>query len=145
MTADIRALPTHLHAIVRGEFAKEPACDILTRVSEAANSQPTLNILLDTRETVGNPTLRQRFEVVTHAIQIRINSLLRGGRGQFRTAIVGRPPLVHPNGYGARLLTEHNMKVAIFETPEAAYAWLGIGDHDRVSAPAAETQPGAPA
>lgn len=145
MTADIRALPTHLHATVRGEFASDAACDILTRIGDAANNQPTLNVLMDMRETTGNPTLRQRFEVVTHAIQMRINSLLHGGRGKFRTAIVGHAPLVHPNGYGARLLNEHNMKVAIFDTPEAAYAWLGISDHDTASARTATDQPGAPA
>lgn len=145
MTADIRALPTHLHATVCGEFAEQPACDILTRIGVAANNQATLNIVIDMRKTTGNPSLRQRFEVVAHAIQMRINSLLRGGRGKFRTAIIGHPPLVHPNGYGARLLTEHNMKVAIFETPEAAYAWLGIDGHDTTAPSRIDDQPGASA
>lgn len=142
LTFEIRALPTHLHVTVRGEFAEEDACDILTRVIEAAHNQPTLNILIDVRAAAGDPTLRQRFAVVTHAVQMRINSMLHGRPARYRTAIVGWPPLVHPNGYGARLLTEHNLKVAIFGTTDAAYAWLGI-DRTRPPLPERGEEPGA--
>ena len=133
MTADIRALPAHLLATVRGEFAEDAACDIITRIMEAAHNQPTPNILIDVRAVAGDPTLRQRFAVVAHTLQLRINSMLRGRPARYRTAIVGQPPLVHPGGYGARLLNEHSLKVTICDTLEGAYAWLGI-DQD-VAAP----------
>lgn len=132
-TVDIRAMPGYLHATVRGEFEVEGAKDAITRISTAAHAQPSSNILIDCRGYHGNPTLGERFSVVCHVIEMRIKSMLSGQPAHYRTAIVGTPPLVHPAGYGVRLLTERRLKVTVCRTMEEALAWLGVSAHQTSS------------
>ena len=125
-TIDLRPMPGYLHAVVSGEYELEATKDVITRVITAAHGHPSSNILIDCRDYQGNPTLGERFSVISHVMELRIKSMLRGQPARYRTAIVGAPPLLHPARYGVRMLAELNLRISIWETVEEALAWLGV-------------------
>lgn len=136
-SVDIRPLPGYLSAAVTGDYSVEATKDAITRIMAAAHAQPTSNILIDCRAYIGSPTLQERFTIITHALELRIKSMLHGQPARYRTAVVGRPPLLHPAHYGVRMLAEWNMNIAVRETIEEALAWLGIKPDGGDSPPAA--------
>jgi hypothetical protein len=125
-TVDIRPLTTHLHATITGEYVDDDVKRVVASIMNAAHNQPVPKILIDCRDLTGNPSLRQRFELVAFVLQLRINGIIDGHRPRYRTAIVARPPLAHPNRYGIRLLVERRLNVTICERLEEALAWLEI-------------------
>ncbi|HEX9462031.1 MAG TPA: STAS/SEC14 domain-containing protein [Alphaproteobacteria bacterium] len=126
VTLDLHPMPTYLHATVTGEYAAEEMKRVLAAIVSAGQRHRLLNLLIDCQGVTGDPTLRERFEMVSFALQPRINALIEGRKIGFRTAVVGTPPLIHPARYGMRLLVERNLKVTVCERLEEALAWLGV-------------------
>lgn len=130
VTVDLRAMPSYLCATVTGEFVVDDIKTVLTRIVNGAYDQRTQNILIDCRGLTGDPSIRERFEVVAFVFQLRINAIFAGQRPKYRTAIVATAPAVHPNRYGVRQLVERKLNVTICERPEDALAWLGVVEAD---------------
>lgn len=126
ITIDIRPLPTHLHVTVAGEYTLGGTKDALLRIRQSVDDYMSTKVLIDSRGVVGDPSLRERFELVTFILQMRIRAILHGKPSNAATAIVGTPPLMHPARYGIRLLLERNVKITICGTVEEALAWLGV-------------------
>lgn len=125
-TVDIRPMPGYTHATVTGEFDVESTKEAITRILSAAHAHPTSKILIDCRGYKGNPSLGERFSIVTHILELRIKSMLHGQPSRYQTVLVARPPLVHPARYGLRMLVERNLRITICGTLDEALAWLGI-------------------
>jgi hypothetical protein len=144
VSVNIRPLATYLSITVTGDYSYEGLKDALLRVRHAVNDHQAQKMLIDCRGLRGNPSLRERFEMVALTLQLRINAILHGKPSRCRTAIVAAPPLAHPNGYGVRLLAERNLRITICETVDDAFTWLGISaDTPRPQHP--EGDRGAPA
>ena len=126
MTVDIRQTPTHLHVTVSGGYNLEGMKNALLRIRQSADDYQSTKILIDCRGLAGDPSLRERFELVAFILQMRINAILHGKPSRVATAVVATPPLVHPGRYGLRLLVERNLKATICERLEDALAWLGV-------------------
>ncbi len=127
LAINLRLTPTHLHVTVTGEYTDEDAKIVLARVTAAAHAQDSRNILIDCLGVTGDLSMRQRFELAASVLQMRITSLLHGQPARYRTAVVAKPPLVHPNRYLIRLLVERNMRITVCDSVEEALAWLGTG------------------
>ena len=124
VAVDIRAEPDYLHSAMIGDFTVEEVKSALAAIIQAADRHQRLNVLIDCLRLYGDPSLKERFDLVSHAFQLRVHRLLRGHRPRLRTAIVAKPPLLHPNRYAVRLLTERNMNVTIVEEMDEALSWL---------------------
>ena len=124
VAVDIRPETDYLHTAVAGDFTVEEVKSALSTIIQAADQHQQINVLIDCLRLSGDPSLRERFEVVSYAFQLRVGRLLRGRRPRLRTAIVAAPPLLHPSRYAVRLLVERNMNVNICEQMEEAMEWL---------------------
>ncbi len=142
VAVDIRPEPDYLHSAMIGEFTVDEVKHGLSSIVEAADRHQRLNVLIDCSRLNGDPSLKERFELVSYAFQLRVNRLLRGHRPRLRTAIVAVPPLLHPNRYAIRLLVERNMNVTIVEQMDDALTWLRMPS-DTAKPPDA-TDPGVP-
>jgi len=125
LTLDLRPAPSHLHATLAGEYTYDELKKALATIMAAAYEQPSLKLLIDCLAVTGNPTLRERFDLVAFALQQRINAILNGKSPRVATALVAVPPFAHPNRYAVRLLLERNLKITVCERVEDALAWLG--------------------
>lgn len=126
VVVDIRPMPAYLHATVTGEYVAGEMKKALATIVSAGHTHRLLKLLIDCRRLTGDPSLRERFELVSFALQLRINAMLEGRKLGFRTAIVATPPLAHPARYGMRLLVERNLKVTLCGRLEEALTWLGV-------------------
>ena len=126
VTVDIHPTPTHLLVTVSGDCDLEGLKNALVRTRQAADDYQSQTILIDCRGLTGNPTLRERFELVAFVLQQRITAILHGKPSTAVTAIVATPPLLHPGRYGIRLLIERNMNLAVCADVEEALGWLGV-------------------
>jgi hypothetical protein len=126
MTVDIRQTPTHLHVTVSGDYSFEELKSAIVRVRQAQDDFQSSKVLIDCRSVAGNPGLRERFELVAFTLQLRINSILHGKPSNGLTAVVAKPPLLHPGRYGIRLLIERNLKMTVCNDIEEALDWLGV-------------------
>lgn len=137
MTIDIRPVPTHLHVTVKGEYTLDEIKAALVRIRQGVEDYQCTKVLIDCRELVGDPSLRERFEIVAFVLQQRINAILHGTRINVPTAIIGKRPLLHPGRYGIRLLAERNLRLMICEDMADALAWLGVKAQPPELAPSA--------
>lgn len=126
LNLDLRPTPTYLHATLSGEYTYDEIKHALTSIMSAAYEHPQLKLLIDCLAVTGNPTLRERFDLVALALQQRINAILNGKLPRVMTAIVAVPPFAHPNRYAVRLLLERNLKITICERVDDALTWLGV-------------------
>ncbi|HTY70568.1 MAG TPA: STAS/SEC14 domain-containing protein [Alphaproteobacteria bacterium] len=123
---DIRATPTHLHVTLDGQYTLHDLKTALTRVRQGVDDYQSTKLLVDCRGVTGDPSLRERFEIVAFVLQQRINAILHGKPVNVPTAIVGARPLLHPGRYGIRLLAERGLRLMICEDMAEALAWLGL-------------------
>ncbi|HTP82275.1 MAG TPA: STAS/SEC14 domain-containing protein [Alphaproteobacteria bacterium] len=126
MTIDIRAVPTHLHVTLGGQYTFDDMKTALIRVRQSVDDYQSAKLLIDCLGMVGDPSLRERFELVAFVLQQRINAILHGKPVNVPTAIVGARPLLHPGRYGIRLLVERGLRLMICEDKAEALAWLGV-------------------
>jgi len=123
---DLNPVPTHLQVTLTGEYTLEGFKSALVRIRQSADDYQSQKILIDCRGLAGNPSLRERFEVVAFVLQQRITAILHGKPSKVATAIVATPPLLHPGRYGIRLLIERNMNLTVCAEIEEALTWLGV-------------------
>ena len=126
VAVDIKPLPSHVHATLSGEFTVDGVKTALTQMVRAGHGHPNQKLLIDCLGLRGDPSLRERFELVSHAFQLRINAVMEGKRPVLQTAIVAVPPLAHPNRYAVRLLVERSIRDTLCERTDEALAWLGV-------------------
>ena len=126
LTVDLHPSPSHLRATLAGDYSYEELKSALGTIMAAAYEHPSLKLLIDCLGVTGNPTLRERFDLVAFALQQRINAILNGKPPRIATALVAAPPFAHPNRYAVRLLIERNLKITVCDRMEDALAWLGI-------------------
>ncbi len=140
VTVDIHPTPTHLRVTLTGEYTLEGLKNALARTRQAIDDYQSRKILVDCRGVTGNPSLRDRFELVAVVLQQRINAMLHGKPSKAATAIVATPPLLHPGRYGIRLLIERNMRLTVCTNIEQALAWLDV---EATPPPPSDGAPGA--
>ena len=121
---DIHPESDYLHSALVGDFTVDGVNDGVASIVEAADQHQLLNVLLDCLHLSGDPSLKERFDLVSYALQLRVKRLLQGRRPRLRIAVVAVPPLMHPNHYIVRFLAERNMNITIVEDVESALAWL---------------------
>ncbi len=122
---DLRPLPGYAYATLTGEYAYEELKKALADIMAFGYEHPGLKVLIDCLGVTGNPTLRERFDLVAFALQQRINAILDGKPARMATALVAVPPFAHPNRYGVRLLVERNLKITVCATVDEAKKRLG--------------------
>ncbi|MBV8534798.1 MAG: STAS/SEC14 domain-containing protein [Alphaproteobacteria bacterium] len=123
---DIRATPTHLHVTLEGQYTFDDLKTALIRVRQGVDDYQSAKLLIDCRGVTGDPSLRERFELVAFVLQQRITAILHGKPVNVRTAVIGARPLLHPGRYGIRLLAERGLRLMICEDEAEALAWLGL-------------------
>ena len=139
LTLDLHPLPDYVHATLSGEYTYDELKQAIGKMMTTAYEQPLPGhkLLVDCLGITGNPTLRERFDLVAFALQQRINAILNGKRPRVVTAVVAAPPFAHPNRYGIRLVIERNLKITVCATVEEAQTWLGVDNRGSPAAPAA--------
>jgi hypothetical protein len=107
-----------------GEFSLEEAKSTFMEILGAVAQYQAQKVLFDGRNVRGKPREFERFLYGDFAAKETIKLVNEHGIVP-RFAYVLRPPLRDPQRYGETVAVNRGMIVKTFETPEAAFKWLG--------------------
>ena len=115
-----------LHVVAKGRFALAAAQRSFVDILDVALQNRVFLILLDGRQVSGEPSTIDRFFYAKFAALSVTLRKQRHGNIRPKFAYVLKAPVLDPKRFGETVALNRGMNVKVFETVDAARAWLGL-------------------
>ena len=120
-TFDLQIRDNHIMVKCSGPYNKEGKRENIRKVLEFALEHNRPRILFDLIDITGHPTVLDRVEFAVDLSSLALNL----PRAFAQIAVVGRPPVVHPNRVAEAVAIKCGINVKVFEDCGEAEEWIG--------------------
>ena len=130
LSADITPGSELLHVHVTGVFALDESNAIITLIFQSLAKYAPQKVLVDFRQTNGEPTIIERFLLADFMAKEMDRFSTAGVSRNTRFACLGTEPMVDRGRFGETVAVNRGLKVKVTESMVEALGWLELESTD---------------
>jgi hypothetical protein len=130
MMVDITPDKGFLHVLVTGNFSLEESNNTITRIYQALVQHALHKVLVDFRQTEGDPTTLERFFHAEFVAKEMYRFADDGSTRFTQFAYVGTEPMIERSRFGETVALNRGVIIKVTDNMDEAQRWLEI-DPDR--------------